>query len=114
MSIAISLVLAFAIAAALPYAGRAWGGWGAGWAVPGWLVPLAWWSLTGGSWGLALAVLLWLAVAFVTGVPAIRRRLLTGPAMRQLAARFPRMGDTERIALEAGTVWWDAELFSGA
>src|SRR5690606_10662399 len=26
---------------------------------------------------------------------------------------LPRLGDTERIALEAGTVWWDAELFSG-
>jgi len=24
------------------------------------------------------------------------------------------MSDTERVALEAGTVWWDAELFSGA
>ena len=23
------------------------------------------------------------------------------------------MGETERIALEAGTVWWDGELFSG-
>jgi acyl-CoA dehydrogenase len=27
---------------------------------------------------------------------------------------LPRLGDTERIALEAGTVWWDGELFSGA
>jgi acyl-CoA dehydrogenase len=26
---------------------------------------------------------------------------------------LPRLGETERIALEAGTVWWDAELFSG-
>ena len=26
---------------------------------------------------------------------------------------LPTMGDTERIALEAGTVWWDGDLFSG-
>ena len=25
---------------------------------------------------------------------------------------LPRLGDTEREALEAGTVWWDGELFS--
>ncbi|MCI0546538.1 MAG: acyl-CoA dehydrogenase, partial [Candidatus Rokubacteria bacterium] len=31
-----------------------------------------------------------------------------------MRAMLPRMGDTERIALEAGTVWWDGELFSGA
>ena len=24
------------------------------------------------------------------------------------------MGNTERIALEAGTVWWDGDLFSGS
>src|SRR5262249_21374585 len=29
------------------------------------------------------------------------------------AKMLPKMGDTERIALEAGTVWWDGELFSG-
>src|ERR1700752_2059557 len=26
---------------------------------------------------------------------------------------LPRRGDTERIALEAGTVWWEGELFGG-
>ena len=33
--------------------------------------------------------------------------------MRLIAPLLPRMGDTERIALEAGTVWWDGDLFSG-
>jgi len=27
---------------------------------------------------------------------------------------LPAMSDTEREALEAGTVWWEAELFNGA
>jgi acyl-CoA dehydrogenase len=33
--------------------------------------------------------------------------------MPVFAKVLPRLGDTERIALEAGTVWWDGDLFSG-
>jgi acyl-CoA dehydrogenase len=80
----------------------------------GWIAPLARWWVGGGSWGLAIAIVVWLAIAIVTGMPEARRRVITGPAMRRLAGWVPRVGDTERIALEAGTVWWDAELFSGA
>src|SRR5262249_34925558 len=54
-----------------------------------------------------------LAIAMLFGVPAIRRPLISAPAMRVARGFLPRMGDTERIALEAGTVWWDGELFSG-
>ena len=60
---------------------------------------------------LLLYILIALAIVFV--VPAIRRVLVTRWVMPILAGALPRMGDTERIALEAGTVWWDAELFSG-
>jgi acyl-CoA dehydrogenase len=62
------------------------------------------------------ALLLILAVLAIAlfAVPAIRRRVITPPIMRVLARALPRMGDTERIALEAGTVWWDGELFSGS
>jgi acyl-CoA dehydrogenase len=59
-----------------------------------------------------LAALLALAVLF--GVPVVRRPLISAPAMRRARAFLPRLGDTERIALEAGTVWWDGDLFSGA
>ena len=58
---------------------------------------------------LILAVL---AVALFT-IPPIRRRVVTPAIMRALGRALPRMGETERIALEAGTVWWDGELFSG-
>ncbi|HYQ96606.1 MAG TPA: acyl-CoA dehydrogenase, partial [Candidatus Eisenbacteria bacterium] len=62
-----------------------------------------------------LAVFLILAVLALAlfAVPAIRRRVVTPSIMRAMARALPRMGDTERIALEAGTVWWDGELFSG-
>src|SRR5207245_6693689 len=46
-------------------------------------------------------------------VPALRRRVMTPAIMRAMARALPRMGETERIALEAGTVWWDGDLFSG-
>jgi acyl-CoA dehydrogenase len=49
----------------------------------------------------------------IFGVPAIRRRLVSTHLMRLARASMPRMSDSERIALEAGTVWWDGELFSG-
>ncbi len=58
-----------------------------------------------------LAVLAVLIVVFA--VPPIRRILVTSWVMPIVGGALPRMGDTERIALEAGSVWWDAELFSG-
>ena len=43
-----------------------------------------------------------------------RRDLLTRRLMPAVGRMLPRLGDTEREALEAGTVWWDGELFRGA
>jgi acyl-CoA dehydrogenase len=54
-----------------------------------------------------------IVVAIVLALPPIRRVLLTSWLMPMLSGVIPRMSETERIALEAGTVWWDAELFSG-
>ena len=52
--------------------------------------------------------------ALVFGVRPIRRRLISPWLLRRLGRALPRMSETERVALEAGTVWWDGELFSGA
>ena len=54
------------------------------------------------------------ACALVFGLRPLRRALVSSWVMRLLAGIFPRMSETERVALDAGTVWWDAELFSGA
>ena len=54
-----------------------------------------------------------IACAAIFAIPALRLPLISAPLMRRARAFLPRMGDTERIALEAGTVWWDGELFSG-
>ena len=67
-------------------------------------IPPATWMILGG---------LFAVFALLFGIPAIRRQLVTRPLMPAFALALPRMGDTERVALEAGTVWWDGDLFSG-
>ena len=53
------------------------------------------------------------ALAIVFMFAPVRRLVVTRWLMPVLKGALPRMGATERIALEAGTVWWEAELFSG-
>jgi acyl-CoA dehydrogenase len=66
----------------------------------------------GATWWL---VLLWLGFGLLVllNVDAFRLRYLTRPFLRTYRRLLPAMSDTEREALEAGTVWWDGELFSG-
>lgn len=42
-----------------------------------------------------------------------RQRFISAPLLRRLKKVLPPISDTEREALEAGDVWWDAELLSG-
>lgn len=42
-----------------------------------------------------------------------RLRWLTSPILKLFKRITPRMSQTEREALDAGSVWWDGELFSG-
>ncbi len=44
---------------------------------------------------------------------ALRRRLVSAPLARRLRRVLPPLSDTEREALEAGSVWWEGALFSG-
>ncbi len=43
-----------------------------------------------------------------------RRDHITKPIFKWAKGALPSLSDTERAALEAGEVWWDAELFSGS
>ncbi|HEX4534192.1 MAG TPA: acyl-CoA dehydrogenase, partial [Rhizomicrobium sp.] len=44
---------------------------------------------------------------------AWRRDNLTRPIFKWAKTALPHLSDTEREAIEAGDVWWDAELFTG-
>jgi acyl-CoA dehydrogenase len=60
--------------------------------------------------------LLWILVAALAAVVLVgplRRALVTAPALRVFRKVLPPMSDTEREALEAGTVWWEGALFGG-
>ncbi|MBX3616177.1 acyl-CoA dehydrogenase [Nitrosomonas sp.] len=60
-------------------------------------------------------VFLFLAVTagLVLGIPAIRRFLVTGPLLKVFRKMLPQISQTEQEALDAGTVWWEGDLFSG-
>ncbi|WP_126454934.1 acyl-CoA dehydrogenase [Sulfuriflexus mobilis] len=61
----------------------------------------------------AVMVFISLLVITVLLFPPIRRQLISRYAMTAMARITPAISQTERDALEAGTVWWDAELFNG-
>ncbi|MET4391221.1 acyl-CoA dehydrogenase [Bradyrhizobium sp. F1.4.3] len=44
---------------------------------------------------------------------SFRRDTITKPIFSWARGVLPAMSDTERAALEAGDVWWDADLFTG-
>src|SRR5688572_32001017 len=77
------------------------------------------------AWTLAAAALLFAftanvfvwavfaALAVVLNIPAIRRKILTDRILAVYRRILPDMSQTEKEAIDAGTVWWDGELFSG-
>ena len=70
----------------------------------------------GGLLGGAAASLVWIvfiAAAVLANVKSVRQGMLTRPIFKTYKKLLPQMSQTEREALEAGTVWWDGDLFSG-
>ncbi len=53
------------------------------------------------------------AAVLLLAIAPLRRALLTRPVFNLYRRLLPQMSDTERDALEAGTVWWEGELFRG-
>ncbi len=47
-------------------------------------------------------------------VPSLRQTAIVNPAFGMIKSILPAVSETESQALEAGTVGWDAELFSGS
>ena len=69
-----------------------------------------------GVLGGALAGVVWfvfVAAALIANLKAIRISLLSAPIFAIYKKLLPQMSSTEQEALEAGTVWWDGDLFSG-
>jgi acyl-CoA dehydrogenase len=69
-------------------------------------------SAPAGLWKGFLWVLL--AALWLLNVRPLRKAIITRPFMKTYLRALPSMSQTEKEALEAGTVWWDGELFTGA
>ncbi|MFK7855983.1 MAG: acyl-CoA dehydrogenase family protein, partial [Granulosicoccus sp.] len=61
-----------------------------------------------------LLTLAFIGVAVVFNVRSLRHRLISLPLLKYVRAVLPPMSDTERAAIDAGTVWWEADLFRGS
>ncbi len=77
-----------------------------------WIAALGWLA----AWPVALTTGVVAAVAVIGAVfllPAVRRGLVTAQIFKPFRKALPSMSQTEKDALEAGTVWWEGELFAG-
>src|SRR6266567_3588261 len=87
----------------------------------GWLWTAAIAAALAVAWAahaLPLLVTLVLAIALILlalplNLPSLRRKLISDAVFSAFRRVLPPMSQTERDAIEAGTVWWDGELFSG-
>jgi len=88
--------------------------------------PVLAWSVAAGlllaTWSVVLELgptanivlgALFICVAAVLNVPLLRRAVLSDPVLAIYRRILPDMSPTEKEAIDAGTVWWDADLFSG-
>lgn len=60
-----------------------------------------------GSW------LLFLLIAFPLNIDSIRKEYISMPLLAFFRKIMPEISDTERDALDAGTTWFEADLFRG-
>ncbi|MGL5452312.1 MAG: acyl-CoA dehydrogenase FadE [Aeromonas sp.] len=61
-------------------------------------------------------LLLWglfIAIAILLNGVEFRRNLLSNALLKRYQAIMPQMSRTEKEAIEAGTTWWEADLFAG-
>jgi len=80
--------------------------------------PLFLWALLGAVLLIGFGAPLWLLAAYAVVmalflITPIRRVLVSSIVMKILAPIMPPISETERTAIESGSVWAEAELFSG-
>jgi acyl-CoA dehydrogenase len=63
--------------------------------------------------GLLIVTLLFAAIAVPLNVKPWRQQLISAPFLAQFRRMLPEISETEQVALDAGTVGWEGELFAG-
>ncbi|MFB9133437.1 acyl-CoA dehydrogenase FadE [Vibrio olivae] len=61
----------------------------------------------------SLGWLIFIVMASIVAIPNLRQSLVSAKALKLFKSVLPAMSQTEKEALEAGTVWWEADLFKG-
>ncbi|HEX9192564.1 MAG TPA: acyl-CoA dehydrogenase, partial [Burkholderiales bacterium] len=88
-------------------------------AVPGWVwfvagvAALGWSTIALPVWAFELLGAIFALASVVLGIGPLRRPLVSRLLLRWYRGQLPAMSQTEQEAIDAGTVWWDGELFSG-
>ncbi len=72
-------------------------------------------SFAGGlpQWALATLWAVFAVGAVLLNPSPVRRAVLSAPLLTLFRRILPQVSQTEQEALDAGTVWWDGDLFSG-
>ena len=52
-------------------------------------------------------------VSLALSVKPLRQKHISAPFFSMFKKMLPQLSDTEQEAIDAGTVWWDGQLFSG-
>ena len=76
------------------------------------LIALLLWNETGTD-TFVLFVSVFPIASLIINVPAIRRVCFSNHVLKIYRRNMPTISSTEEEAIDAGTVWWDGELFSG-
>ena len=74
---------------------------------------LAYWIFGAAADGWKAVVSVPLGLMVLLNIRPLRVGLITRPFLKKYRRLLPSMSATEREALDAGTVWWDGELFTG-
>ena len=110
MTALLSILVAIAAAWTLAYLGVSLMVWSA--AVVIYFAALA--AVGAIGWvGLLIAAVVFAPLLILFNSTPLRRRFASKPIFKGFKAVLPPMSDTEREALEAGSTWWETEMFRG-
>ncbi|MCX7552672.1 acyl-CoA dehydrogenase [Marinicella sp. S1101] len=71
------------------------------------------WYFDAGFITTVLAALVFAVPALFLNLKGVRQQYFTKGFLKFYRKALPELSETEKVALEAGTVYWDAELFTG-